>query len=217
VLKATNAEDALTVLRSGIKIDLLFSDVVMPGPIPTRELARRAQDMQPGISVLFTSGYTQNAIVHNGVLDAGESCDDGATGDGDGCSSTCFVEDHWSCSGAPSVCTPNCGNGTLEVADGQRISDIKIPMWRPGALNGMGVRANYSYTTSEARGIPLRTDSPSLLRQAPHTWNVSPTYDRGRLSMRLGMLAIPTLLDVAHPPVLDGQPHHADNEPGRGK
>jgi signal transduction histidine kinase/CheY-like chemotaxis protein len=69
VLKAINAEDALTVLRSGVKIDLLFTDVVMPGPIPTRELARRAQEMQPGISVLFTSGYTQNAIVHNGKLD----------------------------------------------------------------------------------------------------------------------------------------------------
>jgi CheY-like chemotaxis protein len=69
VLKAHNAEDALTVLRSGVRIDLLFSDVVMPGPIPTRELARRAQEMQPGIAILFTSGYTQNAIVHNGKLD----------------------------------------------------------------------------------------------------------------------------------------------------
>jgi TonB-dependent receptor len=54
-------------------------------------------------------------------------------------------------------------------------------------LGGFGLSANYSYTTSEARGIPLRTDSPALLRQAPHTWNVSPTYDRGRLSMRVGM------------------------------
>jgi TonB-dependent receptor len=55
------------------------------------------------------------------------------------------------------------------------------------AFGGFGLSANYSYTTSEARGIPLRTDSPALLRQAPHTWNVSPTYDRGRLSMRVGM------------------------------
>ncbi|HEX2592878.1 MAG TPA: CHASE3 domain-containing protein [Rhizomicrobium sp.] len=69
VLKAPNAEEALTVLRSGVKIDLLFTDVVMPGALPTRELARRAQDLQPGIAVLFTSGYTQNAIVHNGKLD----------------------------------------------------------------------------------------------------------------------------------------------------
>jgi len=57
----------------------------------------------------------------------------------------------------------------------------------PRGLGGFGLSANYSYTTSEARGIPLRTDSPALLRQAPHTWNVSPTYDRGRLSTRLGM------------------------------
>ncbi|HEY5237725.1 MAG TPA: CHASE3 domain-containing protein [Rhizomicrobium sp.] len=69
VLKAANAEQALTVLSSGAGVDLLFTDVVMPGPIPTRELARRAQQMIPGIAVLFTSGYTQNAIVHNGRLD----------------------------------------------------------------------------------------------------------------------------------------------------
>ena len=69
VLKAANAEQALTVLSSGVGIDLLFTDVVMPGPIPTRELARRAQQLLPGIAVLFTSGYTQNSIVHNGRLD----------------------------------------------------------------------------------------------------------------------------------------------------
>jgi hypothetical protein len=47
--------------------------------------------------------------------------------------------------------------------------------------------ANYSYTTSVAHGIPLRTDSPRLLRQAPNTWNISPTFDRGRMSVRLGL------------------------------
>lgn len=71
VLKAANAEQALTILGSGATIDLLFTDVVMPGPIKTRELARRAQELHPGIQVLFTSGYTQNAIVHNGRLDDG--------------------------------------------------------------------------------------------------------------------------------------------------
>ena len=71
VLKAGNAEQALTILGSGATIDLLFTDVVMPGPIKTRELARRAQELHPGIQVLFTSGYTQNAIVHNGRLDDG--------------------------------------------------------------------------------------------------------------------------------------------------
>ena len=69
VLKASNAEEALTVLKAGADVDLLFTDVVMPGQIPTRELARRAKDSRPGLRVLFTSGYTQNAIVHNGKLD----------------------------------------------------------------------------------------------------------------------------------------------------
>ena len=53
-------------------MDLLFTDVVMPGPISTRELARLAQEMIPGLAVLFTSGYTENAIIHDGRLD--EAC-----------------------------------------------------------------------------------------------------------------------------------------------
>ncbi len=68
-LRAENAEAALKLLESGAKVDLLFTDVVMPGAIPTRELARKAQELCPGIRILFTSGYTQNAIVHNGRLD----------------------------------------------------------------------------------------------------------------------------------------------------
>jgi signal transduction histidine kinase/DNA-binding response OmpR family regulator len=71
VLKAGNAEQALTILSSGATIDVLFTDVVMPGPIKTPELARRAQELHPNIRVLYTSGYTQNAIVHNGRLDDG--------------------------------------------------------------------------------------------------------------------------------------------------
>jgi CheY-like chemotaxis protein len=69
VLKANNAEEALVVLSNGVAIDLLFTDVIMPGSIPTRELARRAQELHPDIRVLYTSGYTQNAIIHNGKLD----------------------------------------------------------------------------------------------------------------------------------------------------
>jgi signal transduction histidine kinase/CheY-like chemotaxis protein len=69
VLKAESAGQGLAVIGSGAKIDLLFTDVVMPGPINTREFARRAQEMRPGLKVLYTSGYTQNAIVHNGRLD----------------------------------------------------------------------------------------------------------------------------------------------------
>jgi signal transduction histidine kinase/DNA-binding response OmpR family regulator len=69
ILKAENAEQALVILNSGVAIDLLFTDVVMPGPISTREMARRARELHPNLAVLYTSGYTQNAIVHNGKLD----------------------------------------------------------------------------------------------------------------------------------------------------
>lgn len=71
VLKANNAEGAMAVLTSGAAVDLLFTDVVMPGPMRAPELARRAKELQPNIVVLYTSGYTQNAIVHNGRLDEG--------------------------------------------------------------------------------------------------------------------------------------------------
>jgi TonB-dependent receptor len=57
----------------------------------------------------------------------------------------------------------------------------------PGLLNGLGISANYSWTGSTAFGIPLRTDTPALQRQAPSTGNFSPTYDKGRLSARLGV------------------------------
>ena len=59
----------------------------------------------------------------------------------------------------------------------------------PGMLGGLGLFANYSYATSQATNVnptANRTDHPALLRQAPNTWNISPTYDRGRLSLRVG-------------------------------
>ena len=71
VLKANDASSALAIIESGVSIDLLFTDVVMPGPLRSPELARRARQIIPGIAVLFTSGYTENAIVHGGRLDAG--------------------------------------------------------------------------------------------------------------------------------------------------
>jgi PAS domain S-box-containing protein len=71
VLKAVDGQSALTVVQSGMPIDLLFSDVIMPGPITAPELARQAKRVQPDMAVLFTSGYTQNAIIHGGRLDPG--------------------------------------------------------------------------------------------------------------------------------------------------
>jgi TonB-dependent receptor len=57
----------------------------------------------------------------------------------------------------------------------------------PGPWKGFGISANYGYTASSTDGVPLRSDKPALQRQAPNTWNVSPTYDRGRFSARLGV------------------------------
>ncbi|MGK5025963.1 PAS domain S-box protein [Janthinobacterium sp. RB2R34] len=71
VLKANDASAALSILESGIAVDLLFTDVVMPGPLRSAELARRAVELLPNLAVLFTSGYTENSIVHGGRLDPG--------------------------------------------------------------------------------------------------------------------------------------------------
>jgi PAS domain S-box-containing protein len=71
VLKAVDAASGLNVIESGIPIDMLFTDVVMPGTMKSPELARKARERLPDIAVLFTSGYTENSIVHGGKLDAG--------------------------------------------------------------------------------------------------------------------------------------------------
>jgi signal transduction histidine kinase/DNA-binding response OmpR family regulator len=71
VLRARDALSALSVIDSGVPIDVLFTDVVMPGPLRSPELARKARERLPQVAVLFTSGYTENAIVHGGRLDAG--------------------------------------------------------------------------------------------------------------------------------------------------
>ncbi|MDZ7769926.1 MAG: PAS domain-containing protein [Woeseiaceae bacterium] len=69
VLTATNGNAALEVLESNPDVDLLFTDVVMPGGMSGRDLAEEVQRRKPGIHVLYTSGYTENAIVHHGRLD----------------------------------------------------------------------------------------------------------------------------------------------------
>jgi signal transduction histidine kinase/DNA-binding response OmpR family regulator len=71
VLKAVDAASGLAVVESGVPIDLLFTDVVMPGTLKSPEMARRARERLPNLAVLFTSGYTENSIVHGGKLDAG--------------------------------------------------------------------------------------------------------------------------------------------------
>ncbi len=68
---AATATEALALMHAGVPIDLIFTDVVMPGPLSSIELIRQAHIVRPQLPVLFTSGYTENAIVHDGRLDAG--------------------------------------------------------------------------------------------------------------------------------------------------
>jgi signal transduction histidine kinase len=69
VLQAADGEQALELVRNRPDIRLLFTDVVMPG-INGRELADQARQLRPDLPVLFTTGYTRNAVVHNGVVDS---------------------------------------------------------------------------------------------------------------------------------------------------
>ena len=71
VLEAASGRQALEALEKEGHVDLLFTDVVMPGGLNGRELADAVQARSPDTRVLFTSGYTQNAIVHHGRVDPG--------------------------------------------------------------------------------------------------------------------------------------------------
>ena len=70
-LAANNAAEALAIINGPERIDLLFTDVIMPGGMNGRQLAIESQTRRPGLKILYTSGYTENAIVHHGRLDAG--------------------------------------------------------------------------------------------------------------------------------------------------
>ena len=70
-LAAANAPEALALLGANPGIDLLFTDVIMPGPMNGRQLADEAVRRRPDLKVLYTSGYTENAILHHGRLDEG--------------------------------------------------------------------------------------------------------------------------------------------------
>ena len=71
VLEAGDAMEGVRLIVDRGGIDLLFTDVGLPGGVNGRALADAARSAQPGLRVLFTTGYTRNAILHNGVLDHG--------------------------------------------------------------------------------------------------------------------------------------------------
>jgi PAS domain S-box-containing protein len=70
-LEAANAAEALVIIDADEDIDLLFTDIIMPGNMNGRQLADEAARRRPDLKTLFTSGYTENAIVHHGRLDSG--------------------------------------------------------------------------------------------------------------------------------------------------
>ncbi len=71
VIEAADGPQARKLLEGGAKIDLLFTDVVMPGGMTGRQVADAAKRQRPNLKILFTSGYTENSIVNHGRLDAG--------------------------------------------------------------------------------------------------------------------------------------------------
>ncbi|WP_431205638.1 PAS domain S-box protein [Bradyrhizobium betae] len=70
-LQAANAADALAIVASGEPFDLLFTDIIMPGKMNGRQLADEVSKTRPDLRVVYTSGYTENAIIHHGRLDLG--------------------------------------------------------------------------------------------------------------------------------------------------
>lgn len=107
----------------------------------------------------------------------------------------------------------------VEMAWEQRLSRL------PGFLNGLGVAANYSYTTSRAdfpaffspaKGSPEgRIDHPALQRQAPNTWNLGFTYDKARFSMRFAVSHNDANI-YAYQYQHDGTVANVDNDPING-
>jgi len=70
-IAASDGRAAMAIVERGDPFDLLFTDVVMPGGMSGRALAEAVGRHKPGLKVLYTSGYTDSAVVHHGRLDEG--------------------------------------------------------------------------------------------------------------------------------------------------
>ncbi len=71
VIEAADSVSGLTILRSDVRIDMLISDVGLPGGMNGRQMADAARTVRPGLKVLFITGYAENAVVGNGHLSPG--------------------------------------------------------------------------------------------------------------------------------------------------
>jgi CheY-like chemotaxis protein len=71
VLEAYNGPAAMEFLTEGGRIDMIFTDVVLPGGMTGADIVKAARDIRPRLKALFTTGYSRNAIVHHGRLDKG--------------------------------------------------------------------------------------------------------------------------------------------------
>jgi CheY-like chemotaxis protein len=71
VIEAYDGPSALRLLERQARVDLLFTDVVLPGGMTGAQVAVQARELRPGLKVLFTTGYARNAIIHHGRLDKG--------------------------------------------------------------------------------------------------------------------------------------------------
>jgi TonB-dependent receptor len=78
-------------------------------------------------------------------------------------------------------------NGSNAYVGGVELAYLQRFNFLPGAFSGLGLAANYTYTYSQASGLLGRTDHPALQRQAPNSFNILPSYDRGRLSVHVGV------------------------------
>jgi CheY-like chemotaxis protein len=71
VLEARDGPAALAFLEDNVRIDMIFTDVVLPSGMTGADIVKRAAELRPGLKALFTTGYSRNAIVHHGRLDKG--------------------------------------------------------------------------------------------------------------------------------------------------
>ena len=93
---------------------------------------------------------------------------------------------------SPLCPTPTCPTSTIINGSNAHVGGVELAYLQhfgslPSILSGLGMAANYTYTYSQAHGLPGRIDSPALQRQAPNSFNIGPSYDRGRLSVHLGI------------------------------